>query len=160
MITETQQQDICRIVLKGCDRETACAYVDCTQPELRETLSENEEFGRRLRRSEAEAELRHMERIEAASKDEKNWRVSVWWFERRSPERFARRAATVTVSDVNQVIDQLEVLIAEEIKDATERQRLLTRLERIYRVGTNNCRGGESEADTSYETTLGLPRES
>lgn len=151
MLTETQQQDICRIVLKGCDRETACGYVQCTQPELRETLSEDQAFGRRLRRSEAEAELRHMERIEQAAKDEKNWRVSVWWFERRSPERFARRAGTMTQADVNQVIDQLEVLITEGIRDEEERLRLLDRLQRIS--------GLAAQRASCWETLENIPRE-
>lgn len=151
MLTETQQQEICRVVLKGCDRETACAYVDCTQPELRETLSEDQAFGRRLRRSEAEAEIRHMERIEQAAKDEKNWRVSVWWFERRSPERFARRAGTITSHEVSQVIDQLEVLITEGIRDEEERPRLLDRLQRISGLATQRA--------SVVEMSEGFPRE-
>ncbi|MEQ8211957.1 MAG: hypothetical protein RH917_19320 [Lacipirellulaceae bacterium] len=134
MLTQTQQEEACRVVVLGCDRETACQYVDCTQAELREALWANEQFCKRMKKAEATAEVNYMKTIHNAAKDEKNWRASVWWFERRSPERFARRAATVTPHELNEVIDLLETLIAEEINDVVERRRLLARLESINRV--------------------------
>ena len=55
------------------------------------------DFAAEVRRAEAPVELSHMRNVQNAAQDGKNWRASVWWLERRSPERFGPRGAgTVT----------------------------------------------------------------
>ncbi|QDT01279.1 hypothetical protein [Adhaeretor mobilis] len=132
-LTPDQQEEVCRIALLGCDRETACLYVDCTQVELRDALNRDTAFRKRLRKAEANAEVSYMNTIHEAVKDSKNWRASVWWFERRNPERFARKAATVTARDLAAATAQFAAFVNEEIHDREDRERLLTRLDDIDR---------------------------
>jgi len=108
--------------------------IDCTQSELRDALSRDAAFLKRLRKAEARAEIKHMKTIRKAIEDPKNWRASVWWFERRSPERFARKAATITARDMNEVVDQLVEFIRTEVASESDRQRLIARLTNIERA--------------------------
>ena len=66
-------------------------------------MQHDAEFVANVRRAEASVELSHMRNVQQAAKDKKDWRASVWWLERRSPERFGTPRGTVTVAAVQGV---------------------------------------------------------
>ena len=91
-------------------------------------------FRKQLLRAEATPEFNHMRNLYNAAKDEKHWRASVWWLERRSPERYARRApGAITPTQLQQVIEALTGAIAGEVNNSQDRQRVLARLVQIAR---------------------------
>lgn len=120
------------MILQGCDRETACNYLGKTAVELRDQLSHDQEFHKQLLHAEAAPEFYHMRNLYNAAKDEKHWRVSVWWLERRAPERFARRApGALTAQQLRKVIEELADTIVGEVDDPQNRERLLGKLVQI-----------------------------
>ncbi|MCA9237527.1 MAG: hypothetical protein KDA44_18765 [Planctomycetales bacterium] len=132
MLTEQQQHELAALASMGCDRQTGCHYVGCTAGELLRTLHARPEFAARLLRSEASAEVTHMRCVHDAVKEGKQWRASVWWLERRAPDRFARKpTASLTTDELQAAIEQLTAAIAEEIADPLLRQRVKDRLQQI-----------------------------
>ena len=132
MLTADQQRELALLASIGCDRQTVCHYVGCSPAELLDALRQRPEFAAQLARAEATAEVLHMRCIHDAVKESKNWRASVWWLERRAPERYGRRApAGLTVAELQAVIEQLCDVIAAEIVDIQVRERLAIRLHHV-----------------------------
>jgi hypothetical protein len=130
--TSEQKRDICLVLSLGCDRETAFKYVGWSLEELRREMLRDQAFAAELRRAEAASELMHMRNVQNAARDEKHWRASVWWLERRAPERYGRRAAeTVTLRQLESFVALLVSAVTDEVQAVEDRQRLLTRLQQI-----------------------------
>ncbi|MGI9457214.1 MAG: hypothetical protein ACR2NU_11680 [Aeoliella sp.] len=81
-MTDQQQQEICSVASVGCPRETAAASVGVSVDQIEAEIQANPAFAARLHRAEAMIEITHMQNVRQASKEEKNWRASVWWLER------------------------------------------------------------------------------
>ncbi|MEM8944125.1 MAG: hypothetical protein AAGD11_03000 [Planctomycetota bacterium] len=97
--------------------------------ELRRLMQSDEEFYRRLLRAEATPEFNHMRNVYNAAKDEKHWRASVWWLERRAPDRYARQLPeTVTAAQLRNFVDELSAAIVGEVENDQDRERMLARL--------------------------------
>ena len=132
IFTDEQKRECCLMLSIGCDRETACNYLGVTAEQLRSEMQLDVDFLKKLLRAEATPEFNHMRNLYNAAKDEKHWRASVWWLERRAPERYARRAPNaVTPSQLQQVIATLTEAIAGEVNNQQDRRRVLARLEQI-----------------------------
>ena len=117
------------MLLVGCDRETAGKYLGWTPSQLRRALQVDPQFVDRVSRAEATAEFHHMRNLYEATKDNKNWRVSVWWLEHLAPERFARKSVeAISQEEWQQFLDTLAEAIATEITCPSDRARLLARL--------------------------------
>jgi len=130
--TEDEKRECCLMISIGCDRETAGNYLSKSPHEMRDEILRDPEFAQRLLRAEAMPEFKHMRNLFEAAKEEKNWRASVWWLERRSPERFARRTPdAVSATQLRQVIEELTEAIVGEVDQQEDRQRLLNRLRNI-----------------------------
>jgi len=82
-----------------------------------------------------------MQNLRNAARDEKHWRASVWWLERRAPERYGRRAPdAISADQLRQVIEQLAEVIVEGVASQSEREQLLDRFTEI----ASNVHGDES----------------
>jgi hypothetical protein len=86
--TEEQIQDVLSIVRMGGQRETAAHCVGWTLQRLEGELARRADFRRDLLRAEAILEVGHLRNVQAAAEEKKNWRASVWWLERRLPQRY------------------------------------------------------------------------
>jgi len=130
--SEEHKRECCLMISMGCDRETACNYLGKSAEQLRQQLQQDPEFRKRILRAEATPEFNHMKNLFSAAKEEKNWRASVWWLERRSPERYARRAPdAVSAAQLRQIIEELAEAIVGGVGHQEDRQRLLARLRQI-----------------------------
>ena len=88
-------------------------------------------------------------------KDEKHWRASVWWLERRVPERYGKRVPeAISQEQIHQIIEHLSDAIVEEIADEGTRERLLQRFTKI--ASTTNAEGAGLDQSVvgEYEETL------
>ncbi|MCG8451383.1 MAG: hypothetical protein MI725_17595, partial [Pirellulales bacterium] len=133
--SDKQKQEFCLMISIGCDRETACKYLSWRPDQLRRALEQDPEFAKQLLKAEATPEFSHMRNLHNAAKDEKNWRVSVWWLERNAPERYARRAPdALSATQLQQVIEELAEAIVSEVASECDRERLLARFEQIARA--------------------------
>jgi hypothetical protein len=123
---------ICAILAAGCDRETAAGVAECTIVDIARAIANLASFAIKVRHAEATAEFRHMQNILNATKDGKYWRASVWWLERRSPERFARRpAGAITSHQLKQAVVAWSEVLQQEFDSPADQQRISTCLEEI-----------------------------
>jgi hypothetical protein len=128
-LTDEQKGRIYGILAVGCDRQTAADYIGCSLADLRNMMQRDSAFAKDVRRAEAEIELKHMNIVQETARDKKEWRASVWWLERRSPERFGRRTAgAVTARQLKAYIAVLCDLLREGIPNDKERQTIIDRL--------------------------------
>jgi hypothetical protein len=127
-LTQWQRAKVCEVILLGCDRTTACNYVGITPGQLQAEMERDEELEKEIVRSEAGAELRHMGNVHKAAQDEKNWRTSVWWLERRSQDRSGGEEGNPTDEHVAELVDELARIVVEVIEDAALQGRLVDRL--------------------------------
>jgi len=134
-MSDEQRRKVCAYLSIGCDREAAAKLSNCSHPDMRREMSRDPAFAVEVRRAEAAGELIHVRNVQNAAQDVKNWRASVWWLERHSPERFARRGAgTVTTRQLKAFVAQLASIVIEELPDAADRQRLLDRFEQLIKT--------------------------
>ena len=130
ILTDEQKREICKTLASGCDRETAAKYARTTWAEMHAAMHADGRFGADVRRAEAGVELRHMLRLEEASKKESNWRISAWWLERLAPDRYGPRGAgTVNPRELRKFIEQLGTVLYDEVHNQDDRDRLVKRLE-------------------------------
>jgi len=131
-VTETQKKEVCAILSVGCDRQAAAKYVGCSWREIRAAMLADRRFASDVHRAEAGAELTHMQNVRNAARDDKHWRASVWWLERRAPERYGRReAGAVTPRQLERLVELLAEVVSEEVHELQDRRRLLERLKQI-----------------------------
>ena len=131
-LSDEQKNNICLYLSAGCDREAAAKLAHCTQWDLHWAMMCDASFAEKVRRAEGASELAHVRNVQNAAQDVKNWRASVWWLERRSPERFGRRdAGTVTTRQLKAFVAQLVAIVTEELHDANDRQRIVDRFDNL-----------------------------
>jgi len=86
-------------------------------------------FAAHVRRTEAGCELGHMRTVQEATKEVKNWRASVWWMERRAPERFGPRGAgEVTLRQLDEFLNVVADIVCDEIECRDDQQRVIVRM--------------------------------
>ena len=125
---------LCGMLSVGCDRQTACHVLEITTRQLSHALQIDAAFRADVLRSEASPEFTHMRNIHTAGQDEKNWRASVWWLERRSPERFGKRKAdALSRAEVEQAIEELTELLLQQADTPERQQDLRARLDETAR---------------------------
>lgn len=131
-LTPEQKAQVFGILSVGCDRETAANFVGCSLVDITRSMRNDTDFGTSVRRTEAACELYHMRNVHEAAKDEKNWRTSVWWLERKAPERFGPRSAgTVASRHLKAFIQMMGESLCEAIQNADDRDRVHARFRQI-----------------------------
>jgi hypothetical protein len=131
-LTRQQKDTICGILSVGCDRQTAADYVGCSLADMRCQMQHDGQFLADVRRAEAGTELSHMRIVQETAKTKKDWRASVWWLERRSPERFARRSpGAITMRQLKSFVAILVDALRENIASHEDRDRVIARLKAI-----------------------------
>ncbi len=127
--SEEEKRDCCLMISIGCDRQTACHYLGKTAQQLRQQLEDDGDFHTRILKAEANPEFKHMRNLHEAAKEQKNWRVSVWWLEHCAPERFGRRSPdSLTVTQLRKFVDELAESMLCEVHDPEDRTRLQSKL--------------------------------
>jgi hypothetical protein len=76
----------------------------------------------------------------------------VWWLERRSPERFARRSpGTVTVRQLKAFVAILVDAVSSDVTNADDRRRISARLREIAASVEQLLRDAQAHADDAAE---------
>jgi hypothetical protein len=117
VLTDEKKGQICGVLSAGCDRETAANFVGCRPADISRAMLRDSEFAAQVRRTEAGCELGHMRTVQEATKEAKNWRASVWWMERRAPDRFGPRGASqVTLRQLDEFLNVVADIVSDEIE--------------------------------------------
>lgn len=132
-LKKEQKKEVCVIASIGCGREIAARYLGCSEAELETAIAKDKKFCDDLKQAEAGAELKHLRNVQRAAEDEQQWRASVWWLERRAPERYGKAISerAVSINRLRKFLESLAAVIAEEVQREEDRQRLLGRLETL-----------------------------
>ena len=148
-LTEEQQREAVLITSVGCDRETVAKYVGCTSAGLVEAMIGDAAFAASMLRAEASSELAHMRNVQQAGKDDKQWRASVWWLERRAPERYAKREIdAIGRRELVRLLGIVAAGIADVVTDVNDRKRVLERLQDLAESMANPLRPKSLESNT------------
>lgn len=132
-LTDQQKAEIRGILGVGCDRQTAADYIGCTLADMRTAMQTDATFLAEVRHEEARIELKHMQNVhDLATGKKRDWKASVWWLERRSPERFGRRSAgVVTPPQLKAFLAIIVEVLKAEVKDVADCERVVGRLTSI-----------------------------
>lgn len=131
-LTEQQKAEIRNVLTLGCDRETAAHVIGYSLEKFVRALQLDPEFAIEMRRTEAKVEFRLMAKICEAAQDPKNWRICMWWLERRAPERFAARTpGAITTRHLNAYIEFFGESLVNDIHNDEDRARVQARLDQI-----------------------------
>lgn len=131
LLSDEQKGRICGVLAVGCDRITAANYVGCAVGDIGHTMEHDPSFAANLLRTEAATEVAHMRNVQKMAEDPKNWRASVWWLERRAPERYGPRGAgKLTLRQIGEFLDTVAEILCDEVSDNELRQRIMARLDR------------------------------
>lgn len=124
VLDEKKKSEICAILAMGCPRIRAAEYVGCAQTTLNNTARRDPEFGIAMRQAEAQQEVSLVAHIRRASKDPHGWRAAAWLLQRMFPDRYARRADTMTHQQVAGILAQFADILTRGIRDAEDRTRV------------------------------------
>jgi len=149
-LTDDQKGQVCGVLSVGCDRQTAANLIGCALADIRRTMQCDPQSAASVCRAEAGSELSHMRNVQQATKETKNWRASVWWPERHSPERFGPRGpGVVTARQLKAFIAILTDALQEVVHSEDDRQKIVARLKTLtdsadQMLRDNTMDGGES----------------
>jgi len=149
-LDEKKMEAVCAIVAVGGSRQVAAQYVGCHISTLVRTAQRDDGFRERLSQAEAMFEAAHLRNVNAAGKDAKNWRASVWLLERKFPDRYGRRdSASLSMEQVMLLLTQFAEIVVKEVP-AEFRKRVLKRLAAL-KIPTSDgpqAIGHDSQAET------------
>ena len=130
-LTPTQREQLLDFLRTGGDLATVCKYVGATFIQLQRDMKRDPDFAQEVARAEAVVELNQMNNVLKAAKDEKNWRTSVWWIERRTRQRIGDSDQTVTEAHIVELIDAVARLVLDELPEPAVQRRFIERLNDI-----------------------------
>lgn len=141
MLSTEQKKEAVLIASVGCDRETIAKYVGCNLDELNAALLVDRAFRRELRRAEAACELAHLRNVQQAGRDPKQWRASVWWLERRAPDRYAKRdAGSVGRRELVAFLRDVAGSLAAAVRHEDDRERVIAQLQAVAEAAADPLR--------------------
>ncbi len=155
-LTDEQKSQVYGVLSVGCDRQTAADYLGCSLGDIRRAMQRDATFAAGVCRAEARIELSHMRNVHEVATDNKEWRASVWWLERRSPERFGRRSpGAVTPRQLKEFIAILADALREVAPSADDGQQIVARLNSLAESVDKLLR--DSQLNATSSTTASDP---
>jgi hypothetical protein len=129
-LSEKEKDALAAALTIGNTREIAANVVGLTAEELLVEDEQDPQLGQKIMRSEAAAEVHHMHTIHKAAQDEKNWRTSAWWIDRRDRQRstLSKWSLGEVTAAISAAVKRLLEIIVLEVPDAERRHAIVTRL--------------------------------
>ncbi len=138
-VTPFEKAKFCAVLLLGCNRATACNLLGVAAERLHAEMERDAAFAVEVLRAEAQAEVDHMRNVRAAALDEKNWRGSVWWLERR--DRTLDAAEDLEPwqfsAAVREALGRLVEIVLAEVVDPIRRQAIINELQATVGEGAS-----------------------
>jgi hypothetical protein len=158
-LTPSERTQVIDYLMTGADLASVCRYAGVTLIQLRLEMKRDPDFARAVARAEAKVEILQMNNVIKASHDEKNWRTSVWWLERRTRERQAAEDRALSESDVIELLDALARIVVDEVPDAAAQQRVIERLLAVISPGATGIAGSHGAARPLALAPPGAPQD-
>jgi hypothetical protein len=130
-MNEETKQHIRAAIALGASIDTTARLCEVSPSEIADERQRDAHWDRSLAQAEAGLEIRYLHHIHAACKRDKTAKLSVWWLERRWPERYARRAGTITKQQLQEFIERLAAIVATELDDPAALERVADSLANV-----------------------------
>lgn len=149
-ITDFEKGQLDAVLKMGCNRDTACKYAGVSADRLLAEMQRDPTFERSILHAESQPEVRHIGNVNKASQDEKNWRSSVWWLERREREQETAHDSSQWnyPAAVRDALDRLIEVVTTEIADPSRRQAVVAELLKLAGEGADEA------ADSACKETV------
>ncbi|MBA3483866.1 MAG: hypothetical protein H0T51_18835 [Pirellulales bacterium] len=156
-ITDFEKGQLDSVLKMGCSRDTACKYAGVSADRLLAEMQRDPTFERSILHAESHPEVRHIGNVNKASQDERNWRSSVWWLERREREQESAHdwSQWNYPAAVRDALDKLIDVVMTEIVDPVRRQAIVAELLKIAGEGVSES--GDSAHTETVAPSLTLP---
>jgi hypothetical protein len=133
-LDEALQKNIAGLVTIGCTLRTAARVAGIEPRRLREALQLDRKLGERLLVAEAICEFTYLKRLRDVAEDPKNWRVAIWFLERRFPYRYMPRPFSgVSAAQMQATLKSIGEEIAKQFTARDDRERIIAALHEITR---------------------------
>ena len=128
-LTPKQKSEVLAILSVGCSRAAAARCVQCTPLILRREIAEHPQFAEQVSKAEEGIEVFCLSNLRKAAQKEQYWRAAAWILERRLPERYGtKKEKTLTAEHVQKFMATCMQVIAEELPDEKQREKVFSRL--------------------------------
>lgn len=113
----------------GCDLRTAAWAVGRSPAEVKRLLAEDPELLHAVQKGGAIFEYKHLQHLDEAAKDKKNYRVSMWLLERLRPDTYEKqRPRTIKENQLMPLLKSLADALVEGVGDEEARGKLIERV--------------------------------
>ena len=144
-LDDEKKKIVVRILRKGHSRRRAAEFVGCSPSTIRRAALRDPAFSESIAKAESESELLCLNSIKEAGMEKRYWRAAAWLLERRYPEDYAaRQPATVPMSQIPDLVQEVADLLMDESLDLEIQKRIRRR---VTALGRSLCviAGAETE---------------
>jgi hypothetical protein len=134
-----KRSEVCAILAMGGTRATAAEYVGCHPDTIRRTARREPEFADQISQAQSRHEMFHLRSINAAAGDTRYWRAAAWALEHIYPDRYARKAGSISPEQIQLILQELAESLLKHLPDNDERRtvrakivRIAEKLQRLY----------------------------
>lgn len=138
ILDATKRAQICAILTVGGTKRAAAQYVGCSPRTIHNTASRDPEFKRQLEQTQISPEITFLKTLHTAGQEK--WQAAKWALQHMYPDRYARKAATMALVDVKDLISQLLAAIVKVIPDSATRAAVRRKVRQITRAAVRKAR--------------------
>jgi hypothetical protein len=128
-LSPQERNEYLALLSAGYARTTAAKYIHRAPTTIRDSIMDDPEFAEQVAKAEENSEVFYLSCIRRAALKEQYWRAAAWVLERRIPDRYAAKQPEVlTVEHVQKFMAACMRIIAEELPDPEQREKIFHRL--------------------------------
>jgi hypothetical protein len=131
VLDESKRQTICSILAVGGTYGLAAHAVGCARQTIRNTANRDPAFAKKLQEAKANPEVFFLSTIRKAAQDPKYWTAAKWALQHMYPDRYMRKAWTMSIAEVKDLVSQLVGSIVQVIPDRHMRAEVRRRVYRL-----------------------------
>jgi hypothetical protein len=131
ILDESKRQKICGVLVVGGTYQLAARAVGCSRHTIRNTAKRDPAFAEMLQKAKANPELFFLNTIRQAALEPKYWPAAKWALQHMYPDRYSRKAWTMSIAEVKELVTQLVGSIVEVIPDRHIRAEVRRRVYRL-----------------------------
>jgi hypothetical protein len=131
LLDDDKRSEIITVLALGGTFALAAHHVGCSRATIFRAAKLEPEFRKQLTEAMASTEIQFLKTIKRAGSENKCWQAAKWALEHMHPDRYARKAFTMPLADVKDLVSQVLDAIAQEITDYKTRVAVRRRIRRL-----------------------------